>query len=231
MSPAKTNTAIRSTHESEIPIGRAVSVRDENQDSLKVYEIYRDRIKHSDILISHRVGYFLLMQSAIVTAIKAWRPSDVDHQNISWLLDPGLPVIGWVLAFALLVSVTCAFWSIEATLLQYDRVGKSSEKLPGVRALALAAKLFGTPEAMGVLPPLRSGWLIHVFGHAVPWFVTLLSLLTWPFFVAHAQPADIFYGHVNGYWYLFEALSLGAFALCLGQHVRRCRRNDNVGVT
>jgi hypothetical protein len=200
------------------------------QNSLKVYELFRDRIKHQDTLMSYRVGYFLAMQAAIVAALKLW-PPDKDHQDILWLVDRLLPMMGWVLAYGLLFSIYFAFCSIEYSVELYARIDRHADRLPGVKMIALAPAAFTDVTVSAAMPPLRSGAKIHVLGHAVPWLVVVLSLTLWPLVLAHSNFTNIVSGQMNGYWYVPATINLVTLAWCFIDHVARCVRNDKLGLT
>src|ERR1700722_1197411 len=172
------------------------------QNSLRVYELFRDRIKHQDILISHRVGYFLLMQTGIVTGLGVLRPQPMDKTNVLYLVERVLPSMGWILSIALLLSLFAAFTAIESCVQLYFRMDHAEATLPGVRMLALAPEKFTSHKVIAAMPPLRSSTKVHLAGHAVPWFVVFLSLLFWPIVFAHSDPRTLLSGALNAYWYL-----------------------------
>jgi hypothetical protein len=186
-------------------------------DSLKVYEIYRDRIKHQDVLISHRMGYFSFMQAVIAAGLKA----DIWNADQLWLTDWRLPVMGWLLALALLVSISRAFHSIEMCVKLYGHIGKhQTSGLSGVSLVGLAPTSFGRVEG-GAMPPLRSPIWTHILGHGIAWLVTLLALIFWPLFLVAPFPEA---------QCLLELIGLYLFATLFVAHVQECRRNDECGL-
>ena len=221
---------------------------DDVANSLKAYEVFRDRIKHQDTLIANRVQFFLLMQSALLVAWSSWdrhqaAQADKSLKSLTSMQDTlfgvFVPLAGWILSFALLSSIYFAFCSIEACVRQYRNLDLHEEFFTGDRRLKGVYRIAPDPEEFGSkqwpgkksLPPMRSGWKVHFFGHLLPWAVTGLCLFLWPFILAGVSVADLFAGRANLWWYVFEVASLGGGFRAIWLHISSCKSNDVGGTS
>ena len=165
------------------------------ESSLKIYEIFRDRIKHQDVLISHRVGYFLFMQSAI---IYIYASEAMKNPNFKPVLEWALPIMGCTLGFVLLISIYNSFCSIEHCVELYSRFDSSkTHNDQGIKMIALAPKSFEEQTAIA-LPSLRASSGKHFWGHSIAWLVVLMALILWPAIVFLTYRANGSIELVNG---------------------------------
>jgi hypothetical protein len=168
----------------------------------------------------------------MLAAMKIWEPKIPGFPNELKDVMELLPLFGWLLSYGLLLSIYNSYRSIENTVSLYDRVGTGSEGLARVARVALAPSLFGSRGRLAALPPLRSETWTHLGGHAVPWIVVFLSLLTWPIVVSKSTFPQVFEGTISipGWWYVPFVFSLGSFFYFLIRHYKECKRNDHLGL-
>lgn len=147
---------------------------------LKIYEIYRKRVEHQDVLIHHRTSFQLVAQAALITAYFAISnmqsvPAEFDRNALRTMVSIG----GVLISLAGVAGTAIARRVSENVAENYRRIKTESivlldgEETIGIRSLD------GSNLGLPLLPPIRSasGW--QFFGFLVAYITNSFPLFFW----------------------------------------------------